>query len=314
MPTVSVIMPIYNVERYVERSIRSVLNQTYADFELILVDDGGTDGSMEICLRIMDPRIRIHAQKNRGLAGARSAGIRIARGDYIALLDSDDLWHREKLERHVAHLSRNPDVGISYSGSAMIDEDDRPIGVSMRPRLHHVDRAHVFCRNPIGNGSAPVIRRQVLDSIAFQTVRQGHQETWYFDETFRYGEDIECWMRMACQTSWRFEGIPGDLTLYRIVSGGLSANTEKMYEHWQRMFDKVERMAPELAADHGHRARGYQLRYYARRSVRERQGRAALRNFVAAMKCHPLMVFEEPGKTVVTGLAALATVFRPKAA
>lgn len=313
MPKVSVIMPIYNVERYVERSIRSVLNQTFTDFELILVDDGGNDGSIDICRAIDDQRIRIHSQRNRGLAGARNAGIRIARGEFIGLLDSDDLWHPEKLERHVAHLSANPTIGISYSGSAMIDENDRPIGVSMRPRLLNVDRAHVFCRNPVGNGSAPVIRRQVFDAIGFTASREGQEETWYFDESFRYGEDIECWMRMVCLTNWDFEGIAGDLTLYRIVSGGLSANTQKMYEHWQRMHDKVAAMAPDLAASHGHRARGYQLRYYARRSVRERQGRAALRNFTAAMKSHPKMILEEPGKTLVTGLAAFATLLLPKA-
>lgn len=311
MPTVSVIMPVYNVERYVERSIRSVLEQTFTDFELILVDDGGTDGSVAICWSFDDPRIRIHSQMNRGLAGARNAGIRVARGALIALLDSDDLWHPEKLARHVAHLATRPGVGISFSGSAMIDESDRPIGISMRPALRDLGPADIFCRNPVGNGSAPVIRRAVFDDIAFTVDRGGVAETSYFDETFRYGEDIECWMRMACATSWRFEGISGDLTLYRIVSGGLSANTDKMYEHWQRMFKKVSRMAPDLVAGHGHRARGYQLRYYARRGVRERQGRAALRCFAAAMASHPLMVVEEPKKTIETGLAALAVTLLP---
>ncbi|HZV11070.1 MAG TPA: glycosyltransferase family 2 protein, partial [Novosphingobium sp.] len=92
VPTVSVIMPVYNVEPYVAEAITSVLAQTYADFELIIVDDGGQDRSVEICQGFEDPRIRIVHQANRGLAGARNTGILAARGRYLAFLDSDDRW------------------------------------------------------------------------------------------------------------------------------------------------------------------------------------------------------------------------------
>jgi glycosyltransferase involved in cell wall biosynthesis len=83
-PDVSVIMPVYNVERYVAAAIRSVLQQTFSNFELIIVDDGGKDTSLDICRTFSDPRIRIVSQANRGLAGARNTGIRHARGRYIA--------------------------------------------------------------------------------------------------------------------------------------------------------------------------------------------------------------------------------------
>jgi glycosyltransferase involved in cell wall biosynthesis len=314
MSTVSVIIPVYNVERFVERSLRSVLNQTFVDYEIVVVDDGGTDRSIDICRSVKDDRIRIIHQQNRGLAGARNAGIRSATGKYIALLDSDDLWHVDKLKLHVAHLESNPDVGVSYSGSAFIDENDQLLGMSMAPQLTNISTPLIFCRNPVGNGSAPVFRREVFDDLAFPVSRDGRVETCYFDENFRYGEDIECWMRIACQTGWAFEGIEGDLTLYRIVSGGLSSNTDKMYEYWNRMYEKVRLMAPELVDEHGARARGYQIRYYARRAVKERQGRRAMKYFFSAMRVHPFMLFEEPKKTMITGLAAVFTSLLPKSA
>jgi glycosyltransferase involved in cell wall biosynthesis len=312
MPKISVIMPVYNVEKFVARSIKSVLRQNFKDFELILVDDGGNDQSLEICRGFKDPRIRIISQSNRGLAGARNTGIRNANGRYIALLDSDDLWHEDKLALHSKHLDANPSVGVSYSGSHFIDETDSSLGMSMTPKLTHIDTAHIFCRNPVGNGSAPVIRREVLKDIAFSQCIKGQIEWAYFDETFRFGEDIECWMRIACKTKWKFEGIEGDLTFYRIVSGGLSANTTKMYEFWNKMYAKVEAYAPEVTSQYGRRARAYQLRYYARRAVREGQGAKAVANVVRALYHAPIILIEEPKKTFVTLVAAILTSILPK--
>lgn len=311
MVSVSIIMPVYNVEKYVARSIQSALAQTYKDFELILVIDGSKDNSLAICQSFNDPRIRIVKQENRGLAGARNTGIREAKAQYIALLDSDDLWHEQKLERHIHHLEKNPLVGVSYSGSAFIDDTDALVGVSMRPKLKDIAAAHIFCRNPVGNGSAPVFRKQAFVDIGYPTNQNGEIETAYFNETFRFGEDIECWMRIACKSNWVFEGIADDLTLYRIVSGGLSANTEKMYEFWQKMHDIVKSYAPELVAECGEKARAYQLRYYARRAVREGQGKTAILHIIRAMRASPMILFEEPKKTALTAAAALLSWFLP---
>jgi glycosyltransferase involved in cell wall biosynthesis len=309
MTAVSVIMPVYNVEKYLAPAIASVLAQTFTDFELIIVDDGATDGSAAIYSSFDDLRIRVIRQKNRGLAGARNTGIRNARGDYIALLDSDDLWRPEKLSAHVAHLQARPDLGVSYSASEFIDERGESLNLYMAPRLTGIDAGYILCRNPIGNGSAPVFRAQVFADIAFTRETPEGPERWYFDETFRYGEDIECWMRIAALTRWRFEGLAEPLTLYRIVSGTLSANTEKMFEHWSRMLARVEDYAPAIAAAYGNAARAYQLRYYARRAVQEGQKRKALTHLCSALALHPRMLIEEPRRCAVTiGAVALSTI------
>lgn len=309
MITASVIMPVYNVEKYIAQAIESVLGQSFRDFELIIVDDGATDGSAAIYSSYDDPRIRVIKQKNRGLAGARNTGIRHAKGAFIGLLDSDDLWRPEKLAKHIAHLQSRPAVGVSYSASEFIDEHGQSLNLFMRPRLQDIDAGYVFCRNPVGNGSAPVFRAEVFQDVAFQRQTPEGSETWYFDETFRYGEDIECWMRIAALTKWEFEGIGEALTLYRVVPGTLSANTEKMFEFWTRMRARVEDYAPELANRYGDKACAYQLRYYARRAVQEKQTGKAVSHLWRALRLHPRMIAEEPSRTILTiGAVSLAAI------
>jgi glycosyltransferase involved in cell wall biosynthesis len=308
MPTVSVVMPVYNVEAYVAASIRSVLNQTFDDFELIIVDDGGSDSSVDICRAFSDCRIKV---LNRGLPGARNTGIRIAQGEYIAIIDSDDVWMPDKLARHIAHFRQRPEVGVSYSASSFIDGDGKPIGLNQRPKLTNVTARDIFCRNPIGNGSVPVFRRKVLDDIAFAAQCDGGSEVWYFDEAFRYCEDVECWTRISLTTAWRFEGLADCLTQYRVVKGGLSANTSRMYEFWIKARDKAATYAPEFIALNGKRAEGYQLRYYARRAVKEGNGRLALAQIYRALSLYPFMIVEEPVRTIVTAIATVAVYLIP---
>lgn len=312
MTAASVIMPVYNVETYLGAAIESVLGQTFQDFELIIVDDGSTDGSAAIYSAYHDPRIRVVKQQNRGLAGARNAGIREASGAFIGLLDSDDLWRPEKLAAHIRHLKENPHLGVSYSSSEFIDQQGKSLGLFMTPKLEGIDAGYILCRNPIGNGSAPVFRAQVFDDIAYIIETPHGPERWFFDETFRYGEDIECWMRIAALTKWGFAGLAEPLTLYRMVPGTLSANTDKMYEHWMRMLSRVEDYAPDLAQAYGNKARAYQIRYYARRAVQEGQKWQALTYLRRALTLYPGMIFEEPRRTIVTIGAVLLSAIMPR--
>lgn len=311
-PIVSVVMPVFNVEPFVAQAIRSVLDQSFTDFELLIVDDGSTDSSLSIVRGFSDPRIRVIRQANRGLAGARNTGIRCASGELIAFIDSDDLWAEDKLARHVAHLDANPDVGVSYSQSAFIDEAGRPIGLVQRPKLAGVEPMDILTRNPIGNGSAPVIRRATLNEIAFPSPRAGVVEECFFDESFRQSEDIECWLRIALQTSWRFSGIGLPLTLYRVNSGGLSANLDAQYESWKRAIDKARLYAREFVAEFEGLARAYQLRYLARRAVRMRDGEKALALVGKALESDASILWKEPRRTLVTVAAAILLAGLPR--
>lgn len=312
MKKVSVVLPVYNVERYIAEAVESVLAQTHANFELLIIDDGSPDRSIEICERYQDPRIRILRQKNRGLAGARNTGIRHATGEYLAFLDSDDTWMPHKLARHVEHLDFSPAVGLSYCQSAFIDEQSQPLGTYQLPKLSGITTAHLLCRNPVGNGSAPVIRRKALDEIRYQADYHGQVEDFYFDEELRQSEDIECWIRISSQTDWQLEGIAEPLTCYRVNGGGLSANLTRQLETWERVIEKTRAYAPEVVAQSGNLARAYQLRYLARRAVRSQDALQAVAFVHRALATDPRILTEEPQRTLLTLVAAYLLTILPR--
>lgn len=303
-PLVSVVIPLYNSASTVRATLDSVLAQTYAELEILVVDDGSTDDGPAICRSYPDPRIRLIQQQNRGLAGARNTGIRHSRGSILAFVDSDDLWLPQKIEKHVQHLRSRPEVGVSYSCSAFIDADGRPLGIYQTPALHGITPDLILCRNPISNGSCVVMRREVLDGIRFEASLYGSLESYWFDDSFRQSEDIECWLRIAVQTAWQIEGISDALTLYRVSSGGLSANIEKQFASWQRVLAKTATYAPELVRLHGDRALGYQLRYLARRAIREGQPGFGVTLVHRALHHYPRLWREEPLRTLITLIAA----------
>jgi glycosyltransferase involved in cell wall biosynthesis len=312
MPKVSVIIPVYNVERYVGAAIQSVLDQTFQDFEILIIDDASPDQSIAVCRRFMDARIRIIQQANRGLAGARNTGIRNAKGEYLAFLDSDDLWTVDKLEKHIAHLDHNSEVGLSYCRSAFIDQEGEPLHYHQMPKLKDIDPVHLLCRNPIGNGSAPVIRRQVLEEIQFMDNLHGSPEICYFDEHLRQSEDIECWLRIALKTNWSLEGLPEPLTLYRVNTGGLSASLFKQLASWEAVIEKTRGYAPQLIDQWGSLARAYQLRYLARRAVQLRDAKLALKLVHEAIFTDPRIVLQEPQRTLLTWIAAWVLALFPE--
>ncbi|WP_100642942.1 glycosyltransferase family 2 protein [Alteromonas facilis] len=304
MPLVSVVMPMYNVEKYIREALGSVLQQTYPNFEVICVDDGGEDGSAAYVESLNDPRIRVIRQQNRGLAGARNTGIADAKGDYIAFLDSDDVWLPEKLSSHVEHLQSQSRVGVSYSPSLFIDEQSRLLGIGQFPKLEHISSKDIFCRNPVGNGSAPVIRKQTFDAIRFFSEEEPSRPQ-FFDESLRQSEDIECWLRITLNTKWHFEGIHDALTLYRVNASGLSANLTKQYQSWRRAVEK-NRPGHELFFNRWYAlANAYQLRYLSRRAVQSRNPASACVMMMQAVLSSPKMLWEEPKKTILSALCAV---------
>src|SRR5579864_1877976 len=121
MPRVSVIIPIYNGAATIERALKSVFEQTFSDFEIVVVDDGSTDDTPSVLAKFGD-RIRMILQSNRGFPGARNAGAAASRGDFIALIDHDDQWLPRKLELTVAALDSDPGASLVYSDLFVVNE------------------------------------------------------------------------------------------------------------------------------------------------------------------------------------------------
>lgn len=312
MKKVSIIIPVYKAENYVAMTIQSLLDQTYENLEILIVDDGSPDRSIDICRRFSDPRIRIIQQQNRGLAGARNTGIRHATGEYIGFLDADDIWLPAKVEKHVQHLNSSPHIGISFSYSAFIDADGRYTGAYQIPRrIHNITPAYALCRNPIGNGSSLIIRRETLEAIQFQDNLRGFVEDCYFDESFQRAEDLECWVRISTQTHWEQEGIPEVLTLYRIISSGLSANVMKQFEALERVIDQSCNASPAILGPYRNLARAYYMRYVSRRAVTLHDGNLAVEMMNRALITNWKILIEEPKRTMMTIGAAYFVKFTP---
>jgi len=316
---VSIIIPLYNTEKYIAKTLESAISQSYENIEIIVVDDGSSDGGAEICRQYQqsDKRVRLIQQANKGLPGARNTGIRNSNGDYIAFLDADDIWSPVKVEKHVSHLEKSLDVGISFSYSAFIDEDGECVGLFQKPRkLSGITPAYSICRNPVGNGSAAFIRRQVFLDIEFEDNLYGIPEKYYFDERLRFQKadatDIECWTRMISQTDWKMEGIPEVLTFYRINSGGLSANGPIQLQALEAGLEKLCNLYPEQLMDSKKLAMAYYKRYIARRAVVSRDKQLAVKMANEFLTSDFRIVLQEPQRSLITFLAAYILLISPK--
>jgi glycosyltransferase involved in cell wall biosynthesis len=314
MKLVSVIVPVYNAEKYVVATIQSVLNQTYQNFELLIIDDGSPDRSIELCRQFTDPRIKIICQENRGVAAARNHGIRLAQGEYIAFLDADDLWLPTKIAKHINHLQSDPSIGISYSYSTLIDAKDKPLGLYQLPQTHDITPVNFLLRDPIGSGSNLVAKSAVLAAIKFPVAINGVVTQCYFDEDRQLNpsEDTECWLRMSIKSDLKFEGIPAVLIQYRLHSGSFSHQFEKKTASWEKLLEKARGYAPGLMKQHESAARAYQFTAIARRAINQGAGLVALKLSYRALRSYWRILLEEPLRTLLTLSAACLLTLLPQ--
>ncbi len=185
-PKVSVIMPIYNAEKYVKGTIECILNQTYTDFELLLINDWPTDSTMEIISTIQDPRIRmITNDRNRGIAYSRNRGLQEAKGEYIALMDDDDLAPNDRLQYEVDYLDAHPEIDVIGGGFRIIDGDNNFV-TGITPTLNNplYIRAQMMFYCPMYNGST-MFRKQIVDQYKIK-----YKDNYLGMEDYRFW--VEC--------------------------------------------------------------------------------------------------------------------------
>lgn len=185
-PMISVILPTYNRQALIGKAIDSVLSQSYARFELIVVDDGSTDATPSI-LNTYGTRIRMIRQENRGVSNARNTGIQCASGEYIALLDSDDYWLPGKLERQIAFFKNHPDALICQTDEIWIRNGKR-----VNPKKRHEKASGMIFEKTLPlclvSPSAVMIRKSLFEEVGL------------FDETLPACEDYDLWLRI----SWKY--------------------------------------------------------------------------------------------------------------
>jgi glycosyltransferase involved in cell wall biosynthesis len=179
--SVSVIIPTYNYSRFIGEAIDSALAQTRAPLEVIVVDDGSTDGTAEVLAAYGD-RIRVLRQKNSGVAMARNAGIAAARGEYLAFLDSDDAWYPRKLERQMPRFDAEPSLGLVHCGAETIDSEGRTLKMSVDGMEGQVAEAMLRLDREVimPQGSSIVVPKRVAEEIGGFDARLPPSEDWDF--------------------------------------------------------------------------------------------------------------------------------------
>jgi glycosyltransferase involved in cell wall biosynthesis len=224
---VSIVIPAYNSAVYISNTLNSVFAQTFTNYEIIVVNDGSPDTpALEHALHPYRSRIRYLRQENRGPSGARNTAIRAARGKYVALLDSDDLWLPQHLAKQVRALEKDPSLGLVYANAVYL-EGDIPVGLlfDCTPQSLPVDFDALLQERSTVSTSSAVVSRQAL-------VQAG-----LFDEQFRRCEDYDLWLRLA-HGGVRMT-FTRDIQIYHRLANGLAANGELMKQALIEVYKKT---------------------------------------------------------------------------
>lgn len=213
MPKISVIIPAYNSEETIAKTIQSVLNQTLANFELIVINDGSQDSTLDIVTKFTDSRIKVFSYPNQGVSASRNRGLNHAVGEFITFLDADDIWTRDKLEMQLQALEDNPEAKIAYSWTDYINENDEFILSGSHTTFNGDIYEKLLINNFLDSGSNPLIYKQALIEVG------------EFDQSVTPAEDWDMWLRLA--DKFKFVAVPKVQILYRFRANSGSSNLNK---------------------------------------------------------------------------------------
>lgn len=219
-PILSIVMPVFNSEKYVGTAIESILKQTYNDFELIIIDDGSTDGSLKIIKSFKDKRIRIIINdSNRGIVYSRNRGLQEAKGKYIGMFDSDDVAHSSKFEEQIEFLEKNKDFGMVGSWVRIIDEMGNLTGKNWKLTASSEMIPAIMLFKNYFLQSAVLYRSECISKYRFQ-------------EDFEIGEDYKIWLEIIAD--YRVWNIQKYLVQYRVHPQSSTSNHALL-----RQYDEV---------------------------------------------------------------------------
>jgi len=224
MPQVAVIIPAYNQSQYLRQAIQSVLDQTFIDWEAVIVDDGSSDDTRNVAHSFTDSRLRYIYQENRGLSAARNTGIRSSTAPYLSFLDSDDMFLPEKLALLLDALEQQPELGMVAGQAIPVDENNQRVGKIMDTPLPQQPE-RLLLGNPLHVGSV-LLRRSWQEQAGF------------FDESLRSYEDWDMWLRLSvlgCRMSY----VNKPVSLYRFHTAQMTRIGTQMTTATFAVLDKL---------------------------------------------------------------------------
>lgn len=195
-PRVSVIMPLFNKAPYVKKAVGSVLAQSFRDWELIVVDDGSTDGGPQVVLDLADERSHVYSQGNLGVSAARNSGVRLAKGQLLAFLDADDWWDADFLKEMVSFADKYPEAGLWASNYWYVKRGKTRVAVNQKTGYFNYPETY------IRNDAMPVTSSSVL------VLKQAIESAGGFNPRIRMAEDFDLWIRIALSQKMAFLNKP----------------------------------------------------------------------------------------------------------
>ena len=226
---VSIIIPLYNSEKFIEETINSILNQTYKDWELIVIDDGSTDDSAYFVLKLSETDQRIHYQyqKNMGVSVARNKGIKRAKGHYVFFLDADDVWQEDNLELKIQFLEKNKEIDWLFGSINLIDENSKVLGIRLKGDDYDILKSLLLWDgNVLTTPSTVAVRVKCLEGIAF-------------DENLSTAADQDFVIQLA--SKYRGGYLHKSTVNYRVLTNSMSRNISLMEKDHIRVFKKARR-------------------------------------------------------------------------
>ncbi|MCV3216766.1 glycosyltransferase [Plectonema radiosum NIES-515] len=231
MPKISVVIPAYNCAKTIQQTIDSVLNQTFSDFELLIINDGSTDATSNVLSQVKDLRIKVFSYTNAGGNVSRNRGINHAIGEFISFLDADDIWTPDKLATQLKALKENPTTKVAYSWTDYIDENGKFVSSGTHISLNGNVYEELLVKNFLENGSNPLICKDALLAVGG------------FDESLVAGQDWDMWLRLARE--FNFVAVPYVQILYRISANSLSCNLARQEKACLQVLNKAYITSPE---------------------------------------------------------------------
>lgn len=230
MPKVTVVIPAYNAMTYLPETLDSILNQTFTDFEVLIVNDGSTDQIAAWAAEISDTRVKVISQENQGLPGARNTGITHAKGEFVAFLDADDLWESTKLKKQVDCLDSKPEVGLVYTWTLLVDQQGKSTGTVTASHVEGNVWEKLLLGDVVGSGSSAMIRRNCFETVGL------------FDTELSSIEDCDMWVRIAAH--YPLAVIKEVLVYYRQHPSNMSRDYDRMMQNSRLKIEKKFKNVP----------------------------------------------------------------------
>ncbi len=297
---VSVIIPAFNVEAYLAEALDSVLAQTYPASEIIIVNDGSTDGTLAIAndYATRYPVIQVISQLNAGLSATRNRGLEAATGEIVNFLDADDYWYPENIQQHIRAFLASPTLMLSFGRVEFVDESRHSLHQFSRSKLTKLTFKDFYLESPAVSGSNLVIRRSII------------QQLGGFNIDLTSLEDREFCLRILSHGGY-IEGIDVVTVQYRIRNMSLSSSSENLEKNWIKMNHIVRSYSPEITPPLQRLSYACFLRYLARRGLRSHAEPMITFNLIKkAIVTEWTLLFLEPRRTIATLILASARVLR----